>query len=67
MLVELANDERGQRFIGVVVAVLHHGLACFAEGTQPASSGTMLNTAQRVTKYISAGTIEREPEQRIRK
>ena len=40
--------------LALALAVIHHGLSCFAEGSIPARTNTVLDTAKKFEEHITA-------------
>ena len=38
--------------LSLALAVIHHGLSCFAEGSIPARTNTVLDTAKKFEEHI---------------
>jgi hypothetical protein len=40
--------------LSLALAVIHHGLSCFAEGSIPARTNTVLDTATKFEEHITS-------------
>ena len=40
------------RGLSLILAVVHHGFSCFAEGAIPAKAGTVIHTAELFEEHL---------------